>query len=512
MADRKQLEDALVAAHNAGDTEAASIIADEIKGLSASIQQTNQSRTIGEDLTRGASMVARGLAAPTIGAVGGGLVGGPAGALAGSLAVPAGDIVASGLNALLPEQYEVGYPSTAVQNLLTKAGLPEPESMLERALVTGGSALGGTAGQLSGLSRLAQTATSPVGRNIAEQLSQAPARQIAASLPAGTVGQLTTEATGSPIAGTIASAVTAVPFALGAKTPSPTVEQVKQAAKEQYDVAKLSGLEFKNNAFKKNAIDIQKTLIAEGFDKDLHPSVNAAINRLVKDGTPKTLQNVETLRKIAKAPASSINADERRLAQIMVDKFDNFVENAQPNQLVSKKDFNATSVLKDARKLYSQAKKGELLDDIFNSAELRAEANFSQSGMENALRRRLVNLADNKKLMRTFTPDERKAITDAAKGGSIQNALRFVGKLAPTGIVSGGGSVGLGYLAGGPTGAIAAPLIGSAARYGAEKIGLRNFENLQRQLLTGQQPTTTGLSPAGAVMTRGLLYPYNEEQ
>ena len=33
MADRKQLEDALIAAHNAGDTEAAKVIANEINSL-----------------------------------------------------------------------------------------------------------------------------------------------------------------------------------------------------------------------------------------------------------------------------------------------------------------------------------------------------------------------------------------------------------------------------------------------------------------------------------------------
>ncbi len=510
MATKQQLEDALIAAHNAGDTEGASVIASEIKALSAPQQVETPQRSTTENLARGASMVARGLAAPTIGAVGGGLVGGPAGALAGSLAVPAGDIVASGLNVLLPEQYKVGMPSTAVQNLLTKAGMPSPESTLERALVTGGSALGGTAGQLRGLTGLTQTAQTPAARNIATQLSQAPERQLVAALPAGVAGQAVTDITGSPLAGTAASLLTATPFALGAKTPKPSIESVKQAAGEQYDIAKASGLQFKNNAFKKNAIDIQKTLNQEGFDKDLHPQVSAAINRLVKDGTPKTLQNVETLRKIAKAPGSSMSGDERRLSQIMVEKLDDFIDTAQPSQLVSTKGIDATKSLKEARQLWSQAKKAEVLDEAFNSAELRAEANYTQSGMENALRRRLVNLADNKKLMRTFTPDERKAITEAAKGGSVQNALRFIGKLAPTGIVSGGGSVGLGYLAGGPAGAVIAPAIGSAARAGATQLGLRNFENLQRRLLTGA-PEPTGLSPIQSVMTRGLLFPQEEK-
>jgi len=484
--------------------------AKESEVLAYAQSQFNQPKQSGvtEQAGNALSMLARGMAAPTVGAIGGGMLAGPVGALAGSLAVPAGDVLTAGYNALAPEDYQIQYPSTAIQNLLTKAGMPVPESMTDRALMAGGSALGGAGGQLSGLSKLATTAQTQTGRNIAEQLSQAPARQLAASAPAGAVSQAVTETTDSPALGMAAGVATALPFGFGASSSlskKPSIADIKDQASKQYDVAKLSGLEFKNNAFKKNAVEIQKTLMQEGLDKDLHPSVNAALNRLVKDNAPKTLQNVETLRKIAKAPASSINADERRLAQIMVEKLDEFVDNAQPNQLVSKQDINAPAALKNARKLWSQAKKAEILDDVFNSAELTATANYSQSGMENALRRKLVNLANNKRLMRTFTPDERKAITEAAKGGKMQNALRLVGKLAPTGVVSGGGSVGLGYLLGGTTGAAAFPALGGLARAGASQIGLRNFDALQRRLLTGTTPIDAPLSPAGAIAGRGLL-------
>jgi hypothetical protein len=465
-------------------------------------------RGIGEQVARSASMLSRGLAAPTIGAIGGGALGGPVGALAGSLAVPAGDLLTAGYNALAPEKYQAQYPSVAVQNLLTKAGMPVPESMTERALVAGGGALGGVGGQVGALGKLATTAQTQAGRNIAEQLSQAPGRQLAASVPAGAASQVVSEATDSPVLGMLAGGLASAPFALGASsrlTQKPSIADLKAQAGEQYDIAKLSDFQFKNNAFKKNAIDIQTTLKQEGFDKDLHPNINAAINRLVKDGTPKTLQNVETLRKVAKAPAASINADERRLAQIMIEKLDDFVENAQPSQIMTGKDTNANKVLKDARQFYSQAKKGEILDDIFNSAELRSEANYSQSGMENALRRKLVNLADNKKLMRTFTKEEQKDIIETAKGGPIQNTLRWAGKLSPSSVIAGAGGSYLGASLLGPAGAVIAPMVGAASKYGATQLGLRNFEDLQRRLLTGGQYVSPEIGPSSAVIGRGLL-------
>jgi hypothetical protein len=465
-------------------------------------------RGVGEQASRGASMLARGIAAPAVGAIGGGMIGGPVGALAGSLAVPAGDLLAAGYNALAPEQYQVQYPSAAVQNLLTRAGMPQPETMTERGLVAGGGALGGVGGQVGALGRLATTAQTQTGRNVAEQLAQAPSRQLAAAAPAGITSSVVGEATDSPTLGMIAGGISALPFAVGASsrlTQKPSIADLKAQAGEQYDIAKLSDFQFKNNAFKKNAIDIQNTLKQEGFDKDLHPNVNAAINRIVKDGTPKTLQSVETLRKIAKAPAASLNADERRLAQIMIEKLDDFVENAQPNQIMAGKGTEANKVLKDARQLYSQAKKGEILDEIFNSAELRSEANYSQSGMENALRRKLVNLADNKKLMRTFTKEEQADIIKTAKGGPIQNTLRWAGKLSPSSVIAGAGGSYLGASLLGPAGAVIAPAVGAASKYGATQIGLKNFNDLQRRLLTGGQATRPELSPSSAVIGRGLL-------
>jgi len=74
--------------------------------------------------------------------------------------------------------------------------------------------------------------------------------------------------------------------------------------------------------------------------------------------------------------------------------------------------------VKEARKTYHTMKKAEVLEDIFDSSELRASANFSQSGLEQQLRRKIVSLADNKKKMRVFNKEEKALIIKTAKGGS----------------------------------------------------------------------------------------------
>ena len=457
-------------------------------------------RSITEKIGRGLSSVARGAAVPLTGAAAGGALAGPAGAVAGSLALPAAELITKGLNAVLPDKYDIPSPTAQVEKGLTRLGFPKPETQTERALQVGGGALGGVGGQIGALGQLAQTAASPVARGVAQTLSQQPARQVAAALPVGATSQYVAEETGSPTLGMAAGIAAGIPFAVGAKgtLQAPTVQELKGQAGQQYKFAEEVGAVFKKNSYNQFANKIESTLAKEGLDKTLQPRVFAALER-IKDtkGGNVSLENMEILRRISQAAGSSADASERRLASILVDNLDDFVETAQPSQL-AKGSSEAVRALTDARDLWKRAKKTEIIDDLVSSADLRAEANFSQSGMENALRRKLVNLADNPRALRAFTKEEQNAIKVAAKGGPTQNLLRFVGKLAPTGIVSGGGSVGLGYLAGGPIGAIGLPLAGGIARQGATQLGLRNIEQLRNRLATGN-------APIPQVSTRGLI-------
>ena len=465
-------------------------------------------KSITEKIGRGLSSVARGAAVPLTGAAAGGALAGPAGAVAGSLALPAAELITTGLNAILPDKYDIPSPTAQVEKGLTKLGFPVPETQTERALQVGGGAVGGVGGQVGALGQLAKTATSPVARGVAQTLSQEPVRQVAAALPVGATSQYVAEETGSPTLGMAAGIAAGIPFAMGAKgtLQAPTVQELKGQAGQQYKFAEDVGAVFKKNSYNQFANKLESTLAKEGLDKTLQPRVYAALER-IKDtkNSNVTLENMEILRRIGQAAGSSADASERRLASIMVDNLDDFVETAQPSQL-AKGSSEAVSALTDARELWKRAKKTEILDDLVASAELRADANFSQSGMENALRRKLVTLADNPKKLRAFTKEEQNAIKVAAKGGSIQNALRLVGKLAPTGIVSGGGSVGLGYLAGGPIGAVGLPIVGGVARKGAEQLGLRNIEQLRNRLATGNVPIPQ-VTPRSLIGAREVAAP-----
>jgi hypothetical protein len=103
-----------------------------------------------------------------------------------------------------------------------------------------------------------------------------------------------------------------------------------------------------------------------------------------------------------------------------------------------------------------------------------------------------------------FTKQEQKAIEDAAKGGTVQNLLKFYGRFAPTGVVSGifsGGAIAYEPTIGAPLAAGAA-----ASRMGAEAMRRTAIENLAAQMRLGRmpelQPRTYNVPVTGL---RGLL-------
>jgi hypothetical protein len=493
-------------------------------------QQPLTTGRVGELLSRGA--------APAItGATAGAALGAPVGmaapaALIGGMAVPIGDALNTIVN-------ELSKGNTAVENYIrglmgreqtaTPMQLPmvssmvskgmeniglgaEPTSTTERVIEAGGAGLSGAGTQLPALTQLAKEGASAVTRNVAAQMAQAPARQVAVSAPASAAAQAVTEATGSPIAGMIAGATTG---AAGGVRPKkleniPTAQELKQQANMAYQRANESGVVVNPSSLQAKLPEFKNVLKIEGFDAQLHPQINAVISRLETEvSSPKTLQEMETLRRIVKSPTKQYdNPDQQRIAYKLLEEYDNYVGNLSKNDLAPVQNpEKAFASLKEARNLYSKSIKSDTISDLIERAEITAGANYTQSGLENALRQELKSLAKNPKRLNGFTKTEKEAIVAAAKGGNLQNFLRYVGKLAPTSVIAGGGAVGLGYLAGGATGAAVLPVIGGAGRYAATRMGMQNMRDIQNLVALGRQPSVVqapySLVPQTAV--RGLL-------
>ena len=190
MANKQQLEDALVAAHNAGDTEAASVIANEIKSMSTQpMPQVQQPvapvAPLTERLGRQAGLTARY-----------GLEG------LGSIVDLAQAPVRGAMNLALPENRQL-QPVSFGGSIADVLGLPQPQTGTERVVGDISRTMAGTGGVIKAAG--AVSPTSAVGQGIRESLAGNVPTQLAGAVGAGGAGGLTREAGGGELAQSIAS-------------------------------------------------------------------------------------------------------------------------------------------------------------------------------------------------------------------------------------------------------------------------------------------------------------------
>jgi len=476
---------------------------------------------------RAAELVTRGAAPAVTGAVAGGAVAGAPGALIGSMALPIGDVInqlvnlaAGGVERVTgAELGRLGMPSQIVSQMMGQAGFAEPTSTTERVVEAVGGGLGMTGTQLPALARLVTEGEKAVTRNIAQQMGQAPVAQTAATVPASAAAQYVTEATGSPLAGMIAGMGVGAPFGVRTRKGevAPNAEQLRAQASDAYARSAAAGAVIKPESLANAGQRIvQKVSNKIAIDPDEDTGAMAVQRRLTKTFTePQTLEQLDLTRQFIRETQAE-GGRNGKFAKEALREFDNYINTLGKNDIVSGDSKTALNELKNARDLWTRSNKTQILEDILQSAELRATANYSQSGMENALRRKLVNLADSEDL-KFFTKAEQDAIKAAAKGGKVQNFLRWAGKYAATSPIptTGGSALGAGIgalLSGGSPygaaiGAATVPAVGGLARAGATQLGMQQIRQLQEMMALGRMPQTIretfGAVPATTI--RGLL-------
>jgi hypothetical protein len=396
-------------------------------------------------------------------------------------------------------------PSQALSQTLTRAGFPEPETGVERAVQAGAQAVAGAGGQIGLAREAAQAVTGPIARGFSQQAAQAPGTQLTAAGVAAPVAQQVTETTESPLAGMAAGVLAggAAGVRRGQELP-PVAKQLRDEADKAYKRAENVGLVVQPAYVQNMASKLSAKAFSDGYDPGLHPQVSAVLRRLEDEGAnPKTLRELDQLRRIVRAPAGTFdNPDQQRIAKNMVDEFDSLVENisAANVQAGANKDV-ALSALKQARDVYTKSRKVSIVEDMVDAAQTRG-AQQTQAGLDNTLRNQFVSLATNKKRMASFSKSEQDEIKRIARGGgNLQQMLRFTGRFAVRGPVTGifaGGATAMDPMIGVPI-----ALTAEAGKRGAEALRQRDVSRLIEQIAQQQIQTQPSLVPLAA--TRGLL-------
>jgi len=291
------------------------------------------------------------------------------------------------------------------------------------------------------------------------------------------------------IAGSVAGAKTLADKAQQASlknTATPSIDELKTAAREVYNEIDSLGAVVDSSRITGLTRDLSTTIRGEGFNKRIHPKVAAALDEFEKvKGTNQPISNLDTLRKVARSAASSIEPDEARLGSIMVSKVDDFLDNLDQSALVGGNADEVGRKFKNARQLWQRARKGDDIEYAFERAKNQA------SGFENGLRTQFRSILNNKKKMRGYTAEEKAAMEQVVRGGGLENTAKAIGKFGfsegqATSMLMGSLGVAGGAAVGGSAGAVAVPLIGQVSKNLAQKLTRNNAELVSQIVRQGK--------------------------
>lgn len=324
----------------------------------------------------------------------------------------------------------------AESQMLSSMGVPEPASMLERAVQVGGQSMLGTAG----LARAAPnipTVAAELGRQI-------PAAG-AAGLTSVPAAEITKEVTGSDAAALLAAVGMGALSASGtAKTIAAvdkgkvqlyTPDQIKQRAAQSYRKMDEAGIAITPASFNKLSANIDKALVDARMIKGTTESVaiQARLNRIkeIMGEEPLTFSKLEEARGTLNDLRIDKDPNVRRLGGVAVSEMDNYITSLSAKDLLAgqNKVGEAVKAVLSARKDWRNASRASILEDALNTAEARAiDPKASESEL---IRRGFINIAASPTKLKLFNKEEQNIIKSVAKGGSMDKVLTFVGQFSP---------------------------------------------------------------------------------
>lgn len=415
-------------------------------------------------------------------------------------------------NEPLPQVTDVLSPATTGEFM--EPGLARDVVRSGGELVAPGGVAGKTAQQIGKIAPKIQSASESVAQGVARQIGQTsvPAEAAFSGLAGagaevggeigeelgGDKGRSIGEQIGgvlSPLSASIVSntgrRVTTRSARALLKESAPTTEGLKDTARTVYREIDDLGAVVKSSETDRLARRITQTVTREGYHPRLHPKVAVTLDELAKsEGKDLTVTEIDIIRKIAKSAEKSLEPDEQRIGKIVTASIDDFLDNLKQGSF-SRGGGEVGALYKDARQLWSRAKKSELLEEAFTKARDQA------TGFENGLRVQFRAILNSKKKRVGFTQDEIQAMQQVVRGTSAANTAKMLGRfgfsegqasnmmlgsLGVAGGAAGGAALGIGA----STGAIIVPAIGTVSRKLAQKLTANNARLAQAVVKAGK--------------------------
>jgi hypothetical protein len=234
----------------------------------------------------------------------------------------------------------------------------------------------------------------------------------------------------------------------------PTPAQVKNAGTAGYDVLKESNTKIDPEAMTGLHGNIKSDLNEEWFDPELAPSTHKIVDKLAIPEN-SSVRGLIKARKLL-GGVSDANPTDKEAARKTIESIDFFLDNSAADD---------AGLLKHSNANWTAYKKYKQVEKALSVGENRAGVSGSGANVQNNMRQEIRKILDSDRKSRGFSTEERDKMEQIVHGTVAANATRWLGKFAPTGLVSSSASL--------FTALYNAPLaVGMAATgYAAKKLG-----------------------------------------
>lgn len=262
-----------------------------------------------------------------------------------------------------------------------------------------------------------------------------------------------------------------------ARTATPEIDDLYAAKAAAYAQVDKMGARYSPGAIDGLYGDMIRRAGQGNISPDRHPRAFSMLVDLQQNPRSMTLTELDQLRQVIRRDLVGGDAAEAHFGREYISAIDDFIENAGPAQISGVTGPAAHKAITTARHANTVLRKSETLQDALDAARLRAASTGSGGNIDNATRQELRKIIQSPKKSMGFTKDELAQMEAIVTGGGkMQDALRLVGKLSP----SGNGlmaALGLGATVTNPL-MVAAPAAGLVAKTLADRATQGSVKNL----------------------------------
>ncbi len=307
-----------------------------------------------------------------------------------------------------------------------------------------------------------------------------PGERLAGALEGGAIGAVT-----GGVVGGVGSAIANRASRKAANAMAPSTDDLAQASRRLYEASEAEGVRFSGPSVER--LKNKLKFAAGGINDKLRPKTSGVVDEIDRMfGSPLSLEAIDEFRQgVGLDLKTAAGSDKLRLTR-MKQALDEFVERVSPQDITGGQ--KGIEYLGEARKMWAQHKKAEVIDNILDMADVKT-GQYTQSGLANTIKTQMRQLYAGimKGKAQGWTKEEVDLVRQMAKGGSPSSMVNFFAKFAPRGIVSiaGGQLVGSAIPV---VGNFAMPIAGHVAGKAADRGAMQALETLRNAAAAGVSP------------------------